>query len=216
MSARDEILARIRSATQDIKVKDPVKDVPITWQYNQPTPLEDVLETFVENILDYKARITRTPASGTGEAIVAALKELGAASVVIPDGVNASWVAAVEGAGLTVIRDENLSHQDLNGIDAVLTGSRVSMAETGTICLDHAEDQGRRALTLVPDRHVCVVTAESVVSDVPEAVHRLRASVDKGRPITWISGGSATSDIELSRVEGVHGPRQLYVVLEDS
>ncbi len=216
MSAREEILSRIRKATQDVRDKDPVKDVPVTWAYNQPTPLEDVLETFVENILDYKARIVRTPASGTPGAIVAALRELGAKSVVVPDGVPSHWVQAVADAGLEVVRDEGLSHQQLNSIDAVLTGSAVSMAETGTICLDHAEDQGRRALTLVPDRHVCVVRAGSVVSDVPEAVHRLRASIDAGRPCTWISGGSATSDIELSRVEGVHGPRQLFVVLEDN
>lgn len=216
MSAREEILSRIRKATQDVRDKDPVKDVPVTWAYNQPTPLEDVLETFVENILDYKARIVRTPASGTPGAIVAALRELGAKSVVVPDGVPSHWVQAVSDAGLEVVRDEGLSHQQLNSIDAVLTGSAVSMAETGTICLDHAEDQGRRALTLVPDRHVCVVRADSVVSDVPEAVHRLRASIDAGRPCTWISGGSATSDIELSRVEGVHGPRQLFVVLEDN
>jgi hypothetical protein len=216
MSAREEILSRIRKATQDVRDKDPVKDVPVTWAYNQPTPLEDVLETFVENILDYKAKIVRTPASGTPGAIVAALRELGAKSVVVPDGVPSHWVQAVSDAGLEVVRDEGLSHQQLNSIDAVLTGSAVSMAETGTICLDHAEDQGRRALTLVPDRHVCVVRADSVVSDVPEAVHRLRASIDAGRPCTWISGGSATSDIELSRVEGVHGPRQLFVVLEDN
>ena len=216
MSAREEILSRIRKATQDVHDKDPVKDVPVTWAYNQPTPLEDVLETFVENILDYKARIVRTPASGTPGAIVAALRELGAKSVVVPDGVPSHWVQAVADAGLEVVRDKGLSHQQLNSIDAVLTGSAVSMAETGTICLDHAEDQGRRALTLVPDRHVCVVRAGSVVSDVPEAVHRLRASIDAGRPCTWISGGSATSDIELSRVEGVHGPRQLFVVLEDN
>ena len=166
MSARDDILARVRAATQDIQEKDPAKDVPITWAYNQPTPLDDVLETFVENILDYKAKIVRTPANGTGDAIVAALRELGAQTVVVPDGAPASWVAAVTAGGLEVIRDQQLSHQQLNSIDAVLTGSRVSMAETGTICLDHAEDQGRRALTLVPDRHVCVVTADSVVSDV--------------------------------------------------
>ena len=206
MSARDDILARVRAATQDIQEKDPAKDVPITWAYNQPTPLDDVLETFVENILDYKAKIVRTPANGTGDAIVAALRELGAQTVVVPDGAPASWVAAVTAGGLEVIRDQQLSHQQLNSIDAVLTGSRVSMA---------AEDQGRRALTLVPDRHVCVVTADSVVSDVPEAVHRLKSSVQAGRPITWISGGSATSDIELSRVEGVHGPRKLFVILEE-
>ncbi|MDO5084076.1 lactate utilization protein C [Arachnia propionica] len=215
MSAREEILARIREATKDIKEKDPVKDVPVTWAYDQPTPLEDVLETFVENILDYKARITRTPASGTGEAIVTALKELGARTVVIPDGAPQGWVDAVTVAGLEVVRDTQLSHQQLNDIDAVLTGSAVSMAETGTIALDHSADQGRRALTLVPDRHVCVVRAETVVSDVPEAVHRLKPAVVAGQPVTWISGGSATSDIELSRVEGVHGPRQLYVVLEE-
>ena len=193
-SARDDILARVRAATEDIQEKDPAKDVPITWAYNQPTPLDDVLDTFVENILDYKAKIVRTPATATGDAIVAALKELGAQTVVVPDGAPTAWVNAVTAGGLEVIRDENLSHQQLNSIDAVLTGSRVSMAETGT---------------------VCVVTADSVVSDVPEAVHRLKASVQAGRPITWISGGSATSDIELSRVEGVHGPRKLFVILEE-
>ncbi len=215
MSARDEILSRIRSATKDVTVKDPAQDVPVTWAYNQPTPLDDVLATFVDNIRDYKAMIARTPAAGTGDAVVAALKELGARTVVVPDGVPDAWVQAVEEGGLEVVRDTGLDHQQLNRVDAVLTGSRVSMAETGTICLDHAADQGRRALTLVPDRHVCVVRADSVVSDVPEAVHRLRDSVAAGRPITWISGGSATSDIELSRVEGVHGPRRLFVVLEE-
>ncbi len=215
MNAREEILSRVRAALKDVKEKDPVKDVPVAWAYNQPTPLDSVLDTFVENILDYKARIVRTPKAGTAEKIVDALKEMGAKTVVIPDGAPKAWVDAVAGAGLEVVRDQNLSRQELNEIDAVLTGSAVSMAETGTICLDHSADQGRRALTLVPDRHVCVVTAESVVSDVPEAVHRLKGAVEKRQPITWISGGSATSDIELSRVEGVHGPRQLYVVLDE-
>ncbi len=216
MSAREEILARIRAATTDIVDDDPVTDVPVEWAYDQPTPVADVLDTFEENILDYRARIVRTPASGTADAIVAALGEVGATSVVVPVGVDAAWVAAVEAAGLSVVRDDPpLSHDALNRVDAVLTGSCVSMAETGTICLDHRDDQGRRALTLVPDRHVCVVTAASVVSDVPEAVHRMKASVLEGRPLTWISGGSATSDIELQRVEGVHGPRQLFVVLQE-
>lgn len=216
MSAREEILARIREATKDVSEKDPVKDVPVEWSYNQPTPLDSVLDTFVENIIDYKARIVRTPAAETGKAIVAALKELGAKTVVVPEGVPSVWVSALSEGELEIVRDDPpLSHAQLNDVDAVLTGSGVSIAETGTICLDHRDDQGRRALTLVPDRHVCVVRAETVVSDVPEAVTRLKGSIIEGRPATWISGGSATSDIELSRVEGVHGPRQLFVILEE-
>lgn len=217
MSAREEILARIREATKDVTEKDPVKDVPVEWAYNQPTPLDDVLETFVENILDYKARIVRTPPEGTGKAIVAALKELGARTVVVPSGAPSVWVSALTEGGMEIVRDEPepLTHAQLNDIDAVLTGSGVSIAETGTICLDHRDDQGRRALTLVPDRHVCVVRAQTVVSDVPEAITRLKGAVLEGRPLTWISGGSATSDIELSRVEGVHGPRKLFVILEE-
>ena len=95
----------------------------------------------------------------------------------------------------------------------MLTAAAVGIAETGTFVLDHHDDQGRRALTLVPDRHVCVVRADQVVTDVPEAVVRLREAVEAGRPLTWVSGPSATSDIELSRVEGVHGPRSLHVLV---
>ncbi|HEY5247210.1 MAG TPA: LUD domain-containing protein, partial [Dermatophilaceae bacterium] len=108
-----------------------------------------------------------------------------------------------------------LRSDQLDRISAVLTSAAVGIAETGTIVLDHTEGQGRRALTLVPDLHVCVITADQVVGDVPEAVARLSASVKGGRPLTWISGGSATVDIELQRVEGVHGPRTLRVVLVD-
>lgn len=216
MSAREEILARIRSATSDIAVKDPHIDVPVEWVYEQPTPLDDVLATFVENIEDYKARIVRVPMQETGRAVLDALVEMEASSVVVPDGVAEDWIRELDAQGIRVVRDEGLSHAELNGIDAVLTGSAVSAAETGTICLDHGPDQGRRALTLVPDRHVCVVAVDSVVSDIPEAVARLKPAALEGRPITWISGGSATSDIELSRVEGVHGPRRLFVVLQES
>ncbi len=216
MSAKTEILRRVRAAIADVNETDPAVDVPVAWAYGQPTPLDDVLQTFVTNIEDYRARIVRTSPAGTPTAIVEALQELGTKSVVIPEGVPQAWVAAVQTAGLEVVRDSPpLSHDELNKVDAVLTGSCVSVAETGTICLDHRADQGRRALTLVPDRHVCVVPAESVVSDVPEAVARLKESVLAGLPLTWISGGSATSDIELARVEGVHGPRQLFVVLAE-
>ncbi|NLE99186.1 MAG: lactate utilization protein C [Propionibacterium sp.] len=214
MSAREEILRRIRGATRDIKVKDPVADVAVDWVYGQPTPLDDVVDTFIENIEDYKARITRSEASSTGQAIVDALDELGATTVLVPDGIDAGWVAALEAGGKTIVRDTALSHYELSDTDAVLTGARVAAADSGTICLDHDDTQGRRALTLVPDRHVCVVREDQVVSDIPEALIRLKPAVEARRPITWISGGSATSDIELDRVEGVHGPRQLFVVLE--
>lgn len=213
MSAKQEILSRIRTALIDTQGQpEPV----VEWQYHQPTPLADVLDTFVENILDYKARIVRVPEAKLAEAVVTALKAVGASSAVLPSGIPVEWREHMEDAGIVVHDDEpQLSHAELNEIDAVVTGSAVSVAETGTICLDHAPDQGRRALTLVPDRHVCVVRAADVVSDVPEAIQRLGDAVRAGQPVTWISGGSATSDIELSRVEGVHGPRQLYVVLQD-
>ncbi|MDR1833932.1 MAG: LUD domain-containing protein, partial [Propionibacteriaceae bacterium] len=134
----------------------------------------------------------------------------------LPAGLDESWAHAVSAAKLKIHRDDPpLSNYELNDTDAVVTAARVGIASTGTIVLDHAPDQGRRALTLVPDIHVCVVAASQVVSDVPEAMARLKQSVLDGRPLTFISGGSATSDIELQRVEGVHGPRQLCVVIAE-
>ncbi|MDQ7991861.1 MAG: lactate utilization protein C, partial [Propionicimonas sp.] len=164
----------------------------------------------------YKAVVRRVPADGVPAAITGLLREHGVGSLVLPGGVDASWRQAVSEAGVAVREDDPpLSHQELNRTDAVLTASTVSIAETGTIVLDHSPDQGRRALSLVPDVHLCVVRADQVVSDVPEAVARLAESVQQGRPLTWISGGSATSDIELNRVEGVHGPRTLLVILAE-
>ena len=216
MNAREEILNRVRGALGDVVQPDPVLDVPIPWEYGRPTAMPDILERFVEMTLDYKAVVRRVPSAGVPEAVAEMLVAAGVGSAVLPSGLDEAWCAAIVGAGITVHRDEpQLSRQELNDIEAVVTASAVSIAETGTIVLDHADDQGRRALTLVPDTHLVVVRAEQVVSDVPEAVGRLAAAVTGGSPLTWISGGSATSDIELIRVEGVHGPRTLLVVLAE-
>lgn len=212
MSAKQEILDRIRRSLTDVTEVDPVLDVPVAWAFGRPTNVTDPINLFIERVEDYRAEVERIAADGVGEAIVAKLQGAGVTSVVLPDGLDAAWVSAIEAAGLVVRRDP-LTHAELNSTDAVVTASSVGIAETGTIVLDHRADQGRRALSLVPDVHVCVVRTDQVVTDVPEAVARLKASIVGGWPQTWISGPSATSDIELSRVEGVHGPRTLIVLV---
>jgi L-lactate dehydrogenase complex protein LldG len=202
MTAREEILRRVRAA----HVAAP--DHRIRREYSTVQAYDDRLAQFVQRVEDYKATVIRTNPGGVAAAVAACLVD--ARSVVIPPGFNPSWVPD----GLEIVRDEPaLEADELNAVDAVLTCAVVGIAETGTIVLDHTAGMGRRTLTLVPDLHVCVVTAGQVVGDVPEAVARLSASVKGGRPLTWISGGSATVDIELQRVEGVHGPRTLCVVL---
>lgn len=214
MTAREEVLARVRSALADVTQPDPALDVPIEWEYGRPTPMPDVLTRFVEMCEDYKATVVRCGAGDVADRIVDLLGAAGARSVVLPSGVEQPWRRAIEASGIAVHDDEpQLSRAELDAIDGVVTAAAVGIAETGTIVLDHASDQGRRALTLVPDTHLVVVRADQVVSDVPEAVVRLADAVTEGAPLTWISGPSATSDIELSRVEGVHGPRTLLVVL---
>jgi L-lactate dehydrogenase complex protein LldG len=210
MKAREEILRRIGSA----HVAAP--DHPIRRAYSHTRELPDLLGQFVERVEDYKATVIRTGPDGVPGAVAACLAD--ARRVVVPPGFNASWLPGdlnvAGGIAREIVSDDPaLRSDELDQVDAVLTSAAVGIAVTGTIVLDHTAGQGRRAVTLVPDLHVCVVTAAQVVADVPEAVARLTASVSSGRPLTWISGGSATSDIELQRVEGVHGPRTLRVVL---
>jgi len=216
-SAKDEILGRIRTALADIPDLPPEQDVPVPWEYGRATRTEGVLDLFVERVEDYKAGVVRCGTEEIPARIAEALRDRGARSVVLPAGLDPSWREAVASSGIDIREDEpHLTRGELNETDAVVTACCVGAAESGTIMLDHRPDQGRRALTLVPDLHVCVIRADQVVSDVPEAVARLAPSVREERlPLTWISGGSATSDIELSRVEGVHGPRTLVVVLAD-
>jgi L-lactate dehydrogenase complex protein LldG len=166
---------------------------------------------FVERVEDYQATVIRTNPDGVAAAVAESLA--GARRVVVPAGFTGEWLPD----GIDLVRDDPpLSSDELNGVDAVLTSATVGIAVTGTVVLDHTGGQGRRALTLVPDLHVCVLTTGQIVGDVPEAVARLSSSVAAGRPLTWVSGPSATVDIELIRVHGVHGPRTLRVVLVDS
>lgn len=211
-SARDEILARVRSATSDVETVAGARGpVPVIAEVSPG--VAETLDLLAENVADYRATVVRVSAPGVGAAVVQALRDAGATSVVLPTGLDPSWQQDLAAAFETVPEAEAVSAHTLDSVDAVVTGSALGIAVTGTIVLDHQLDQGRRELTLVPDIHVCVIRADQVVHDVPEAVSRLRTASGQQRVLTWISGPSATSDIELQRVEGVHGPRTLSVVI---
>lgn len=210
-TAREQILARVRAATADVQSPIGARGpVPII---EAPAPgRREVLELFAENVADYRAVVVKAAADDLATVIADALTRLQVTSVVVPAGLDENWLS---GATVHRVHDHDLDAQALDGIDGVVTGARLGIATTGTIVLDHGPGQGRRALSLIPDVHVCVVRADQVVHDVPEGVARLAEFGSETRPLTWISGPSATSDIELDRVEGVHGPRKLVMVLVD-
>lgn len=218
-TAKDEIFARIRHSLRDVPTDVPIeKDAPVAWKHAQPVDVGgDIVEVFAERVADYKATVVRCKADQIEEEIKKALAAIGVKNpMVCPPGLEKSWMEAINAAGIATEvdnPDKPFTPRELNDMGGVITAACVGSAETGTIMLDHSADQGRRALTLVPDVHICIVRTDQVVSSVPEAVARLKPSAVKGQPITWISGPSATSDIELSRVEGVHGPRTLYVII---
>ena len=216
MSARGEILDRLRGALADVDgAPDPQvghRTMPTTMQGAEP-PAEGVLERFTEVVRDYRATVQPVTSADLPRAVAAALQVAGCSSVVVPTGLDDRWLAEVRHGSMRVVAEQEVDTAGLNEVDAVVTAAAVGIATTGTIVLDHGPDQGSRALSLVPDTHVCVVRAEQVVADVPQAVARLRPDAEAAHPQTWISGPSATSDIELERVEGVHGPRTLMVLL---
>jgi L-lactate dehydrogenase complex protein LldG len=205
MGTREDILGRITSALEGAE-RTPAPD----HRYGVVAQVDDVAALFVERVEDYRAVVQRVDTAGIAPAVAGALS--GAARIVVPSGLSPEWLGGLDGVDV-VTDDGTLSAAELDRLDGVVTAAAVGIAVTGTIVLDHGPDQGRRALSLVPDRHVCVVHESQLVGDVPEAVTRLRDAVRDGRPLTWISGPSATSDIELQRVEGVHGPRTLHVLL---
>ncbi|MFD4183787.1 lactate utilization protein C [Rhodococcus sp. NPDC058514] len=205
MSSREVILGRIRDA---LTLAPPAaQEIPRDYRTGRTLPDDERLDLLVDRLEDYKARVYRCDAAGLPATIARVLHDSGAARVGVPAGLDDSWLAEFDGE--IVVDSPDVPAPELSSLDAVVTASTVSCAETGTIFLDGSPDQGRRALTLVPDLHVCVVPLATVEVGVPEAMARLTPE----RPTTMISGPSATSDIELERVEGVHGPRNLHVVI---
>jgi L-lactate dehydrogenase complex protein LldG len=166
-----------------------------------------LISLLTERLHDYGTAVRRCPPSGVATAVAEALAGRGARRVVVPAGFELPGLVA---PGVTLLADDGLlSPSALDAADGVITTAALAIAETGTIVLDGGPGQGRRALSLVPDYHLCLLQAGQIVGIVPEAMDRLRP----GRPCTWISGPAATSDIELDRVQGVHGPRTLEVIV---
>jgi len=197
VNAREEILALVRSAIAGADEKA------IPREYRTTT--DDGIESFLERLQHYDARAIHTTESELDDSVRAALAERQARNIIAPDGVPDSWLTTVN-----QIKDTPpLDNDALDGADGVVTTCALAIAQTGTIVLDGGPGMGRRALTLLPDYHLCVVRAEQIVPSVPEALPRL----DPTRPLTFISGPSATVDIEMVRVKGVHGPRTLDVIL---
>ena len=211
-SSRDRILARIRGALADVPTTERPEDSPVARDYLRTHTPDDpaaILDLLAENLAEYRALVHRTTQDGLAALLARLLAERGSRTLAVPTGLPEEWLAGVDTSVERAEDGAGLSAAQLDAIDSVVTGCALAIAETGTLVLDAGPDQGRRILTLVPDHHICVVRAEQVVASVPQALPRLDAT----RPQTWISGPSATSDIELDRVEGVHGPRTLEVVL---
>ncbi|MCX5107883.1 LUD domain-containing protein [Streptomyces sp. NBC_00378] len=204
-NARETVLGRIKDALSLAPAPDVT--VPRAYRTGRTLPDDERLALFTDRLVDYKATVHTCTADRTAELVAEVLRERGARRIGVPAGLDARWLEAFDGE---VQQDSaDIPAPGLDALDGVVTASAVSCAETGTIFLDGSPDQGRRALSLVPDLHVCVVDLSTVETGVPEAVARLVPQ----RPTTLISGPSATSDIELERVEGVHGPRTLAVVI---
>lgn len=213
MNSRERILGRVRRALadgpQDHSPYEQAVERDYLREHGQRSAAETV-DLLAENLADYRAIVHRCADEDVAELITRLLAERGSRSVLVPPGLPPHWLGASDA---TQVHDRAASTaHELDRVDSVVTGCAVAIAETGTLVLDGSPDQGRRRITLVPDHHICVVRVPGqVVSSVPQGLERL----DPAHPLTWISGPSATSDIELDRVEGVHGPRTLEVILVD-
>ncbi|WP_035839593.1 LutC/YkgG family protein [Kitasatospora azatica] len=207
MTSRDAILGRIRAALTDVPSEERPQDVPVPRDYRRSHtgPGQDTVALFAERVADYRATVSRTDRAGLRDAVAVALTRRRARYLALPGGFPMELLPT----GSWQWHTEPLDVPALDELDGAITLAAAGIAITGTIVLDTSPGQGRRALTLVPDYHLCIVGADQIADDVPDALARL----DPTRPLTFISGPSATSDIELDRVEGVHGPRTLDVII---
>jgi L-lactate dehydrogenase complex protein LldG len=215
VTARDEVLARIRTALAagapaGGAARPEAGDVPRGYRAVADLDTSALVGLLTERLRDYGTGVRLCAPGGLRSQVSQALAERGARRVVVPPGLSLDDAALGPSLdGVAIITDDGLSPGALDATDGVITTAALAIAETGTIVLDGGPGQGRRALSLVPDYHLCILHASQIVAIVPEALGRL----DPARPCTWISGPSATSDIELDRVQGVHGPRTLEVIL---
>jgi L-lactate dehydrogenase complex protein LldG len=204
--ARATILGRIRSALSD---RPPPVEVPRDYRRKTERSRSEVVDLFAERAGEYRATVVRAAHGELARTLSELCDAQGARRLVVPPDLPSEW----RPAGAELVPDTMLAPDDLDAIDGVLTGCALAIAETGTVVLDAGAAQGRRALTLVPDYHLCVIGEDQIVDLVPEAIEALAPALKAGRPLTFVSGPSATSDIELNRVEGVHGPRRLELVI---
>lgn len=210
MSARDEILSRIRSANEP-GTNRAADYAALPRPYNQAIPASraEMVELFAERLHDYNATVHRCTSEAIGETIAKALETRGKTGLLVPTGIPKEWLPD----GLVFTEDHGLTYAQLDTSEGVLTGCAAAIALTGTIVLHHLPQNGRRALTLIPDYHLCVVYTDQIVASVPEGIRKMAAL--QPPLLTTVSGPSATSDIEMIRVKGVHGPRTLEVILAE-
>jgi L-lactate utilization protein LutC/ferredoxin len=207
--ARTAILGRIRAALADGPAQ---VEVPRQYRRSSDRARAEVVQTFAERAGEYRATVRRAAPPELPSALAELCRAAGARRLAVPPDLPVAW----RPDGIELVSDDGLSAPALDAVDGALTGCALAIAETGALVLDAGPAQGRRALTLVPDYHLCIVREDAVVDLVPEAVERLAPAIAAGRPLTLIAGPSATSDIELNRVEGVHGPRTLHIVVVGS
>ena len=211
VTAREEILRRIRAAKGGFATAATARAgwnaVERKYRREATRPREVILELLVDRLQDYDAHVVRAMHVDVRVAAARMLGERKVKRMVVPRGLAAEWLPV----GVEFVVDEGLPAAELDRVDGVMTGATLAIAETGTVVLQNVSGQGRRAVTLVPDYHLCVVRVEDVVETVPEAIGRLQATA--GLATTFVSGPSATADIEMTRIKGVHGPRFLDVIL---